>query len=650
MHSQVDVEVRQPGGSGLHLDHVHAFDTPRPELAVLGWAHLSNGTVLDELWLECDGARFPCLTGIPRFDVACSNGTPSLEYAGFLGRFPVGCNPSAVTVIGSRSGLRQVVGEFKVTRRDAHSPLHRESGAYTEWLRHDEAKLFWPATKADATLHRLRFMPVISVVLPTYNTQLYHLYRCIESVVAQRYPRWELCIADDASSDPRVRAYLNQRAFSDPRIRLTFCGRNAGIAATSNAAIETATGDFVVLLDHDDELHPFALLEVAGRLNTNPAADLVYSDEDKIDQLGFRSEPAFKTDFDEDQLRSFNYLGHLVALRTALVRELGGFRSETDGAQDWDLLLRVMSASAPGRIEHIAKPLYHWRKHEESTAHNLDAKPYAIRAWNVVLSQHVGADGTTSVREGLFLGSMRLERRLPAHTRVSIVYRARDGAHQQRALRRTRASCPPRFFELLFAGVYNLDQLDRGALMTVEDLDSDVTIVVNCGIDSVNHHFVEELAAQALRDDCGIVGGTVVGADGKIVTAGLVCLSDGTLLNPFQGMALTDHGYMGQAKVVRRVSSLAPHFFAIRTKRLHDAGGLAGLSEDAMSPVCDSLIRSAHSENLKVLHTPYAVATMRRSGGTYYPTQGAIAPEKPMLNPNLERFPDVAAVLRTGLH
>ena len=101
MHSQVDVEVRQPGGSGLHLDHVHAFDTPRPELAVLGWAHLSNGTVLDELWLECDGARFPCLTGIPRFDVACSNGTPSLEYAGFLGRFPVGCNPSAVTVIGS---------------------------------------------------------------------------------------------------------------------------------------------------------------------------------------------------------------------------------------------------------------------------------------------------------------------------------------------------------------------------------------------------------------------------------------------------------------------------------------------------------------------------------------------------------------------
>ena len=185
--------------------------------------------------------------------------------------------------------------------------------------------------------------------------------------------------------------------------------------------------------------------------------------------------------------------------------------------------------------------------------------------------------------------------------------------------------------------------------MTTVDLDSDVTIVINCAIDGVNHHFIEELSAQALRDDCGIVGATVVGASGKIVTAGLVCLSDGTLLNPFQGMDLRDQGYMGQDKVVRQVSSLAPHVFAIRTKRLDEAGGLAGLSEDSLELVCDSLTSSARSANLKVLHTPYAIATMRRRDDTYCPRQGGV-PEKPLLNPNLERFPDIAAILKTRLH
>jgi hypothetical protein len=308
-----------------------------------------------------------------------------------------------------------------------------------------------------------------------------------------------------------------------------------------------------------------------------------------------------------------------------------------------------VAASVAVRIHHIAKPLYHWRKHEESTAQSLDAKPYAIRAWNVVLSDHMSADDRVAVREGLFLGSMRLERRLAADTRVAIVYRGCDGTHQARALRRSRASRSARLFEMIFAGIHDVERPDRGALMTVDDLESDVTIVVNCSLDSVNHHFIEELAAQALRDDCGIVGCTVVGADGRIVTAGLVCLNDGTLLNAFQGMDLSDPGYMGQAGVVRQVSALAPHVFAVRTERLGDAGGLAGLTEDSLGLVCDSLVRSAHSARLKVLHTPYAVATMRRRGETYCPSQGGVC-EKPMVNPNLEMFPDVAAILKAGLH
>ncbi len=149
-------------------------------------------------------------------------------------------------------------------------------------------------------------------------------------------------------------------------------------------------------------------------LNAYPDADLIYSDEDKIDQLGVRSWPAFKPEFDQDLLCAFNYLGHLVAMRTTLVRQVGGFRSDADGAQDWDLLLRVTSATEPDRIRHIPKPLYHWRMHEDSTAFSLDAKPYAIRAWKGVLERHLEICGTRArVREGLFLGSMRIVRRLP---------------------------------------------------------------------------------------------------------------------------------------------------------------------------------------------------------------------------------------------
>jgi glycosyltransferase involved in cell wall biosynthesis len=496
----------------------------------------------------------------------------------------------------------------------------------------------------------LSHAPVISVILPTHDTQLYHLHRCIESVTNQLYPFWELCVCDDASTVARVPQYLQERAATEPRIRLSFSVKRGGISAASNRAVSSSTGEFLVLLDHDDELHPAALLEVARCLSVHPDADLLYSDEDKIDQVGVRSCPAFKPNFDQDMLCAFNYLGHLVCLRAALVKQVGGFRSDSDGAQDWDLLLRVTSATSPARIKHIAKPLYHWRMHEESTAFSLDAKPYAIRAWNVVLERHAESMKDCKVRDGLFLGSMRIMRQLPQDSRVSILYRASDGPHQRRALNRSRALPQARFFEVVLSSIYPADGLDGSALLTVDDLCSDVTIVVNTKIDSVNHHFVEELVAQALRVDCGVVGGTILGADGTILTAGLSHLSDGTWLNTFEGLALTEPGYMGQARVIRRVSSIGPQVFAFRTDRLLEVNGLAAVGEDSLGDLCVRLVRQAHATGHGVLHTPYAVATLRRAVKPYHPQQGAWAPPELAINPNLEAFPDVTSVLKAGIH
>ena len=633
----------------IRIDRVLAFDYPRRELAVLGWACLDDREPPDELWLECDGTRIPALTGLPRRDVAGYYNAPSLNRAGFLSRFPVSRDEMRVIVIARHDGVEQILGEFTGVWRTPTGPVESEQNDYATWLENHESRQFWPTSEVKLRLRALSRTPVVSVILPTYNTHLYHLHRCIESVTTQLYPHWELCISDDGSSDPRVRQYLEKRAACEPRIRLSFSGVRGGISAASNRSIAASSGEFLVLLDHDDELHPSALLEVARCLNADPDADLIYSDEDKIDQLGVRSWPAFKPEFDEDLLCAFNYIGHLVAMRSSLVREVGGFRSDADGAQDWDLLLRVTSATKPDRIRHIPKPLYHWRMHEESTASSLDAKPYAIRAWKGVLERHLSSVDSCSVRDGLFLGSMRILRRLPEEARVSILYRACDGPHQRRALNRSRIPPHSTFFEMILTAVHRSDAVERGGLMTVDDLQSDVTVVVNCGIDSVNHEFLEELASQALRADCGVVGGTVLRADGTILTAGVSCFSEGTYVNAYDGLPLSEPGYMGQARVVRRVASIAPHAFAFRTSRLLDLNGLASISEDSCGNLCSTLVRSAHATGLRVLHTPYAIVTLRRAVESYHPQQGGWVPPELMINRNIEVLPGGPVVLKDGI-
>jgi glycosyltransferase involved in cell wall biosynthesis len=634
----------------LGIDRVLSFSYPRREIAVVGWCCFDDCSPVQQAWLVSDEARVPCLTGLARPDVAHHHNARALAHAGFLCRLPVRGSMTAARLVAQHDDVEQTLGEVRVRWQESiNEPESSPRQDYVRWLRIFESRLFWPVPEVEQRLRMLSWTPLVSVILPTFNTPQYYLHRCIDSVVAQHYPHWELCITDDGSSGAAIREYLMEWAARDPRICVSFSEQRGGISAASNRSIEQSSGDFIVLLDHDDELHPFALLEVARCLNAHPETDLVYSDEDKIDQIGTRSFPAFKPDFDADLFCGFDYLGHLVAIRASLVRQLGGFRSAADGAQDWDLLLRVTSATQPKRIKHIAKPLYHWRMHDGSTAFSLSAKPYTMRAWDIALQRHVESADSYAVREGLFVGSMRVLRRPPSDSRVSVLYRASDGPHQHRALKRSNAPRRTAFFELILSAVHPADDSVARPLMTVEDLRSDVTIVVNCGIDCVNHGFVDELTAQALREECGVVGGTILDPDGVVVTAGLMCLGDGTYVNPFEGLAQQELGYMGQARVVRAVASIASHVFAFRTSRLLDLNGLACVTEDSLDDVCARLVRSAHASGLKVLHTPYAIATLRTNVKTYCPPQGAIAPRHLIVNPNLENFSNVSAVLKDGI-
>lgn len=224
------------------------------------------------------------------------------------------------------------------------------------------------------------YQPLISLIVPVYNVDRQWLEKCVDSVMDQYYTNWELCLADDHSTKPHVRPMLEEMAKRDPRIKVTFREENGHISRASNSALEIATGEFVGLLDNDDELAPQALYEVVKALNKNRDFDLIYSDEDKEDENGNRSDPHFKPDYSPDLLLSTNYISHFGVYRKSIVDEIGGFRVGYEGSQDYDLVLRFMEKSSPERVCHIAKVLYHWRMLATSTASSGSAKSYTSDA------------------------------------------------------------------------------------------------------------------------------------------------------------------------------------------------------------------------------------------------------------------------------
>ncbi|MCX7592744.1 MAG: glycosyltransferase, partial [Fischerella sp.] len=257
---------------------------------------------------------------------------------------------------------------------------------YQKWIkRHslDERDIL----SAHEQIKQWKLRPKFSIIIPVYNIDAVWLKKAIESVINQIYPDWELCIADDASTKPHIRPILTSYSKLDPRIKVVFRTENGHISAASNSALELATGDYIALLDHDDELTIDALFENAKLINQHPEADFIYSDEDKIDIKGKRSDPFFKPDWSPEYFYSCMYTCHLGVYRTSIIREIGGFRSEYNGSQDYDLVLRVVEKTK--NIYHIPKVLYHWRIIPSSAASGAQAKPWAYLAGQKALQAMV---------------------------------------------------------------------------------------------------------------------------------------------------------------------------------------------------------------------------------------------------------------------
>jgi GT2 family glycosyltransferase len=298
----------------------------------------------------------------------------------------------------------------------------QDAEAYPRWIARN-ARSAAQLEQLAADVAALPYQPLISVVTPVYNTEPQWLRACIESVRRQAYKNWELCVCDDASASPATIEVLRDYE-SDPRIRVRYLSVNGGISAASNAALELARGDFIALLDHDDELAPDALAEVVKHLNARPGAQVIYSDEDKLDLQGARCEPHFKPDWSHDHFLTCMYMCHLMVIRRSLVEEAGGFRTGYEGAQDYDLLLRILDrlGDRTEEIHHIPRVLYHWRKLPQSTASAGAAKPWALDAGRRALEDYVRRNTIDAeVLPGGGPGLYRVRRRVRGTPLVSIV-------------------------------------------------------------------------------------------------------------------------------------------------------------------------------------------------------------------------------------
>jgi len=275
--------------------------------------------------------------------------------------------------------------------------------------------------------------PRFSVVTPVYNTPAGVLWEMLESVRTQTFGGWELCLVDDCSTESHVRQMLERAAGEDPRVRVRFREENGGIVAASNDALEMAGGEFIALLDHDDELHPDALAHVHEALLAAPEADYVYTDEDKIDVHGHHSGPFFKPDWSPERMRTQMYSCHLSVLRRSLVAAVGGFDPEFEGSQDWDLVLKVTERAR--RVLHVPRILYHWRMIETSAAGGGEAaKPWAFEAGKRAVQAHCERIGLQArvERDPADAGVYHLEPELSEQPLVSIVIPTRGTVREVR--------------------------------------------------------------------------------------------------------------------------------------------------------------------------------------------------------------------------
>ena len=473
-------------------------------------------------------------------------------------------------------------------------------GSYSQW-REKNAPRPADLQKLAETVEILPHKPLISVIMPVFNAPEPFLRDAIASVIHQIYPYWELCIADDASTEPHIRELLTAYQAQDDRIKVTFRETNGHISHCSNSALELATGEFVALLDHDDLLTPDALYETALLVNRHPKADIIYSDEDKIDEKGQLRDPFFKPDWCPESFLSRMYTCHFGVYRRSLVEQIGRFRPGFEGSQDYDLVLRLTEQT--DQIFHIPKILYHWRIHDRSTAQNLKNKSYAIKAAEKALEEALQRRGEPGKATALkaYPGCYIIRYDIREFKPVTIVIPTRDlGTILDRCLtsifskttysnyevlvidngstesatfsvfEHWRKQEPKRFRCRTLDIPFNYSKLNNYG---VQQSQGDYLLFLNNDTEVLNPDWLTAMVEQAQRRQIGAVGARLLYPDGTLQHAGVVAGIGGAAGHGHKHYSGKHNGYFSQIQSINNYAAVTAACLMCRRDVFVEVGG-----------------------------------------------------------------------------
>lgn len=506
-----------------------------------------------------------------------------------------------------REGIAGVRRGFGLLRHAISTRSGLDRNNYAAWVLQYDTPTDDMREELARLANSMRTKPLISIIMPVYNPAPLWLREAIESVCNQAYPNWELCIADDASTDPAIRQTLQHYQSVDPRIKVVFRKANGHISAASNSALEIATGEWIALFDHDDLLSAYALFWMVEAINRNPDAGLLYSDEDKITEKGVRTEPHFKCDWNYELFLSYNMISHLGVYRADLVREVGGFRLGFEGAQDYDLALRCIERLVPSQIVHVPRVLYHWRIHAASTAQAGDSKPYALLAGERALNEHLRRAGRHAHAELQPRGYYRVRFDLPdEQPLVSLIIPTRNGEALVRQcigsiLHKTtyrnyeillvdngsddpgalayfqELGCHPSIRIIRDDRPFNYSALNNSA---VAQANGEYVALVNNDIEVISPDWLGEMMSYATQPGVGAVGARLFYPNRTVQHAGVILGLGGVAGHSHKHLPADHPGYFFRAILTQEFSAVTAACLVVR-KAVYEAIG--GLEEQSLT-------------------------------------------------------------------
>jgi glycosyltransferase involved in cell wall biosynthesis len=519
---------------------------------------------------------------------------------------------------------------------------------YARWIRHFDTLTDVDREAIDRRIEAMRYRPRLSIVMPVYNTAPEILRRAITSVVAQLYPNWELCIADDASDHSYIREILTDFQTADTRIRCHFCEVRGNISVASNAALDLASGDFVVFMDHDDELTEHALYMVAEEINRKPDTQIIYSDQDRLDEQGRRVNPYFKTDWNPDLMLSHNLICHLSAFRRNLIQDVGGLRVGFEGAQDHDLALRCIEQVAEDQIRHIPAVLYHWRQVNESVSENTSTATMSYEAGARAIREHLERQqvaASVSIITDAGSPHYRVRYALPNPPLVTVIIPTRDRLdlltrcvggilnetdypNIEVMIVDNESSEPAtlNYFTSLrqhesvriveYKGPFNYSSINNFA---VKQARGEVICLLNNDTEIIHADWLHEMVSHAVRSEIGAVGAKLLFPDDTIQHGGVLIGCGGGVGHAFIGMPVEAPVNFGRLDVLQNVSGVTAACLVLR-KSVYDEVG--GLDEKAFAVLYNDvdLCLKIVTTGYRIVWTPYAQLYHHESASRGKPT------------------------------